>query len=60
MPASTHITCQPQSRFTYVRKFLRQLEDLIRKDILPLLLTLAGLITVFKLFWDQLRRSFPP
>ena len=57
---STHLTSQPQSRFSFIRKFLRQFEKLIRKDIFPLLLTLAGLITFLKLLCDQLTKLLPP
>ena len=35
------------SRFTRIRKFLRQIEELIREELVSLLLTLAGLIVVF-------------
>ena len=58
MPASTEPVPQLQRRFTRIREFLRQIEKLIREELVSLLLTLAGLIVVLKLLFEAVAAVF--
>ena len=58
MPARREPVPQPQRRFTRIREFLRQIEKLIREELVSLLLTLAGLIVVLKLLFEAVAAVF--
>ena len=60
VPVSSQLTPESESRFSRVRNFLKQLEEVIREHLFPLLLTLFGLIWLFKELADQLKQVFLP
>ncbi len=55
MPTST----EPAGGFDHIKRFLDQLADILQNQVARLLLALAGLIAILKLFIDKIKDVFP-